>query len=154
MSTLCRDWRYLSNHLFDEDGRIILIWKDPTNVCILSQSIQMIICEVDFPNFPPIIYSAIYASNLSEERTGLWVELLNVHTALALDTKPWMIGGEFNQILNSYEHSSFCHSSHSYQMYQFRESLFQLGVFDLRFYGPVHTWTNNRDATHVAKKLC
>ncbi|CDY43069.1 BnaCnng10750D [Brassica napus] len=101
-----------------------LALTDPTNVCILSQSIQMIICEVDFPNFPPIIYSAIYASNLSEKRTDLWVELLNVHTALALDTKHWMIGGEFNQILNSYEHSSFCHSSHSYQMYQFRESLF------------------------------
>ncbi|KAJ4906795.1 Uncharacterized protein Rs2_10453 [Raphanus sativus] len=144
---------YLSNHSSDEDGRIVLIWKDPAKVTVISQSRQMITCELQLPNCQPIIYSAIYASNLSEERTDLWVELLNQHSALALDTKPWMIGGDFNQILRHYEHSSFCHMRHSSQMFQFRDSLLQLGVFDLRYYGPVHTWTNKCDTAPVAKKL-
>ncbi|KAG5404180.1 hypothetical protein IGI04_010299 [Brassica rapa subsp. trilocularis] len=38
-------------------------------------------------------------------------------------------------------------------MFQFRDVLTQLGVFDLRYYGPVHTWTNKRDLTPVVKKL-
>ncbi|XP_056857638.1 uncharacterized protein LOC130506964, partial [Raphanus sativus] len=148
-----RDWHYLSNHLSDEDGRIVLIWKDPAKVTMISQSRQMITCELRLPNCAPIIYSAIYASNIMEERTDLLVELLNLNSTHGLDSRPWMIGGDFNQILHSHEHSSFSHSRHASPMFQFRDCLLQLGVFDLRYYGPVHTWTNKRDVTHVAKKL-
>ncbi|WZZ64410.1 hypothetical protein YC2023_075780 [Brassica napus] len=109
----------------------------------------MITCEIELPNCTPIIYSAIYASNTIEERTDLWVELLNLHSAHDLDTRPWMVGGDFNQILHPYEHSSFCHSTHFLQMFQFRDSLLQMGVFDLRFYGPVHTWTNKCDGPQL-----
>lgn len=153
MTSLCRDWHYLSNHLSDDDGRIVIIWKDPAKVRMISQSKQMITCEVQLPNYPVFTYSAIYASNLSDERTDLWVELLNTHSALSLDSQPWMIGGDFNQILHGHDHSSFCHSTHSSLMYQFRDCLLQLGVFDLRYYGPLHTWTNKQDNTPVAKKL-
>ena len=64
-----------------------------------------------------------------------------------------MIGGDFNQIHLPYEHSAFNHLTHSSQMYQFRDALSQMSVFDLRFQGPVHTWTNKRDIDPVAKKL-
>ncbi|CAG7900461.1 unnamed protein product, partial [Brassica rapa] len=128
MSTLCKDWHYLSNHQSDEDGRIVVIWKDPAKVKVISQSRQMITCELELPNCAPIIYIAIYASNLSEERNDMW-------------------------ILYHHEHSAFSHSRHSPQMFQFRDCLLQMGVFDLRYYGPVHTWTNKCDAAPVAKKL-
>ncbi|CAN6929758.1 unnamed protein product, partial [Brassica oleracea] len=127
--------------------------EDPAKVTLLAQSRQMIKCEVELPNYPLFTYSAIYASNLSEERADLWVELLNTQATLSLDSKPWMIGGDFNQILHSHEHSTFCHSVHSSRMFEFRDILLQLGVNDLRYYGPVHTRTNNRDIAHVAKKL-
>ena len=88
MNSVCRGWHYTSNHLSDEDGHIVLIWKDPTKVCVLSQSRQTITCELQLPNCSPIIYTAIYASNLSEERNNLWVELLNLHTTYDLASTP------------------------------------------------------------------
>lgn len=139
MSSVCRGWHYTSNHLSDEDGRIILIWKDPAKVRILLQSHQVVTCELILPNCLPIIYTAIYASNLSDERNDLWVEFLNLHTTFGLDSKPWIIGGDFNQILYSSDHSAFNHNKHSTRMFQFRDCLYQLGVFDLIYQGPNDT---------------
>lgn len=148
ISSLCRGWHYSSNHLSDADGRIVLIWKDPVKVQIISQSRQMLTCQLKLPNCAPITYSAIYASNEVEERSNLWVELINLHTSLSLDSTPWMIGGDFNQILYPHDHLAFNHLTHASQMYQF-----QMSIYDLRFQGPVHTWSNKRDIMPVAKKL-
>nr|VDD63235.1 unnamed protein product [Brassica oleracea] len=126
---------------------------DPAKVRVISQSRQMVTCELELPNCFPLIYSAIYASNLTEERTDLWAELLDLQSAHGLHSRPWMIGGDFNQILHSHDHSSFCHSRHASQMFQFRDCLFQMGIFDLLFYGPSHTWTNKCEVSPVAKKL-
>lgn len=68
MLSICRGWQYASNHASDADGRIILIWKDPVKVQLISQSRQMLTCVVSLPQCPPITYTAIYASNLSDER--------------------------------------------------------------------------------------
>ena len=153
MSNLCRGWSVSTNHSSDDDGRIILIWRDPVKVVTLAQSRQMMTCEITIPNSLPIVYTAIYASNLGEERTDLWVELMNLHTSLMLDTKPWMIGGDFNQILFSCEHSLNIDNHSPSQMYGFRDCLLQLGAFDLRFQGPLFTWSNKQPDQPIAKKL-
>lgn len=38
-------------------------------------------------------------------------------------------------------------------MVDFRNCLIQIGMFDLRFRGPFHTWTNNRHAGPITDKL-
>lgn len=67
MSKLCNDWNYCSNHHSDEDGRIILIWKNHASVRVLCQSRQSLTCEISIPSCPSICYTVIYASNDAPE---------------------------------------------------------------------------------------
>ena len=153
MSILCNTWNYISNHSSDEDGRIILIWKDPLKLQIVHQSSQSMTVTLSLPNQDSIYYTAVYASNLSDERVDLWAELLHLQATLDMDNNQWMIGGDFNQILHPHEHSSPSVVVHDSLMYQFQDCLLQCGVFDLRFNGPSHSWSNKQPVKPVGKKL-
>lgn len=153
ISNLCTGLSYSSNHLSDEDGRIILIWRDSIKVQVLNQYRQCITCKLDFPHQPPVIYSTIYASNFSAERVDLWAELIQLHSDLDLDNHNWIIGGDLNRIIHPCEHSSPHVVVPDGLMYQLQDCFLQMGVFDLRYIGPCHTWTNNQPDTPIAKKL-
>ncbi|CAH2065216.1 unnamed protein product [Thlaspi arvense] len=105
MSTTCQGWNFTSNQDSDEDGRIILIWKDTVDVTIKLLTRQSITCEVKLPYGDQFYYTAIYASNLTEERSNLWVKLLDAFQYLKLDMYPWLVGGDLNQIVHPIEHS-------------------------------------------------
>lgn len=153
ISLLCPGWNHFSNHLSDPDGRIILIWRDPLKVRILRQSRQCITCVITLPNQPALYYSAVYASNLSEDRSDLWVELLQTHSDYDLHNNCWIVGGDLNQIMYHYEHSSreVCYADSL--MYELQNCLSQAGLFDLRYLGTCHTWTNKQPTDPIAKKL-
>lgn len=38
MSSLCNGWQFTSNHASDDDGRIIIIWKNPASVRVIDQT--------------------------------------------------------------------------------------------------------------------
>ncbi|KAL0877801.1 hypothetical protein Bca101_027507 [Brassica carinata] len=153
MSKLCPGWNFTSNHLSDADGRIILIWKHPMTLQVVTQSSQSITCTLQLPNSAPFYYTAVYASNLTVDRSDLWAELLNLHDSLDLQNYGWIVGGDFNQILFPTEHSSHSVNAPDVQMYQFQDCLLQAGLFDLRYNGPCHTWKNNQPDMPIAKKL-
>ena len=153
LANLCPGWCFSSNHLSDHDGRIILIWRDTIKVQVLQQSSQCITCKLQFPNKPPIFYTTIYASNLSDDRVDLWAELIQMQTDLDLDSHSWILGGDLNQIAHPSEHSSPHVIVPDGLMYQLQDCLMHLGVFDLRYIGPCHTWTNSQSETPIAKKL-
>lgn len=117
MSKLCRGWNYTSNHSMDDDGRIIILWKDSVAVRVL------------------------------------WVELLNTCQTFSLDTVPWMMGGDFNQIVHPSEHSNDDVNSMTSRMVELKDCMTQMGLYDLRYQGPVFTWTNKQPESPVAKKL-
>ncbi|KAF3547701.1 hypothetical protein DY000_02004943 [Brassica cretica] len=60
----------------DEDGRILIIWKDPMKVRVVHQSSQSLTCLLELPNKDPFYYTAVYASNLCANRADLWAELI------------------------------------------------------------------------------
>ncbi|KAF3560193.1 hypothetical protein F2Q69_00016920 [Brassica cretica] len=153
MSKACRGWNYCSNHNSDADGRIVLIWKPPADVRMISQSKQTITCEVSISTSYKFIFTTIYASNDNEDRQDLWVDLFNNHQSLALDFGPWILGGDLNQIIHPAEHSSPSINSLTPQMSSLRNVLTQLGVFDLRYLGPLFTWTNKSPYVLIAEKL-
>nr|VDD11040.1 unnamed protein product [Brassica oleracea] len=128
MAKLCFGWNYASNHQSDEDGRIILIWKAPAVVNVLHQSRQSLTCEVILPLCPPFCYTMIYASNISAERSDLWIVDHREHSLAHIDTT-------------------------TSPMSDFRDCLDQLGVFDLRYQGPTFSWSNHQPTMPIAKKL-
>lgn len=96
--------------------------------------------------------TAIYASNLAEDRADLWVDLLNVQQLLQLDVNPWVVGGDFNQIHHFAEHSNPLVNHIDPPMTDFRNTLTQLSLFDLRYSGPCFTWSNKSPTNPIAKK--
>ncbi|KAG5415797.1 hypothetical protein IGI04_003364, partial [Brassica rapa subsp. trilocularis] len=100
-----------------------------------------------------ILYSAIYAANTSEERIDLWAELLQIHSDFDMENNCWIVGGDMNQILYPSEHSHPNVSTPSNLMYQLQDCFLQAGLFDLRYLGPCHTWSNNCPTDPIAKKL-
>ncbi|KAF3493327.1 hypothetical protein DY000_02054552 [Brassica cretica] len=153
MNNICSGWNYVSNHASDDDGRVILIWKDPLNLQVIHQSRQSLTCILTIPNKYHIYYSAVYASNLAEDRLELWAELIHLHSTFDLQNKAWFVGGDFNQIVHASEHSSDAVVSQDHQMYMMQDCLLQTGLFDLRFNGPSQTWKNNQLPLPIAKKL-
>lgn len=67
--------------------------------------------------------------------------------------QPWVIGGDFNQTLHPFEHSQPGINHLTKEMLEFRDCLIQIEMFDLRFWGPFHTWTNNRPPGPITEKL-
>lgn len=153
MSKICRGWNFYSNHSSDPDGRIILIWKSPLAVNIIRETSQGITCEVLIGPLQKFTLTACYAANTSPERCDLLVELLDIQQQLSMDSTPWVVGGDFNQIIHFSEHSLPSVDCFDPPMIEFRDTLSQLGLFDLRFIGPLHTWSNKNPFFPIAKKL-
>ncbi|XP_039001171.1 uncharacterized protein LOC120127313 [Hibiscus syriacus] len=68
---------------------------------------------------------------------------------------PWVLGGDFNVILNSNEssNSSFLGPFLSSDMKEFQDALFDLNLCDHPFFGPTFTWSNKHQDSYLARKL-
>lgn len=153
MAVICPGWSFASNHSDDDDGRIILFWKAPTVISILHSSRQSITFKVTIPDIPSFTVTAVYAANTAEERKLMWDSLSHVFSAFSLHSSPWIIGGDFNEIFHCAEHSSPAFNSITPQMVEFNSVIQNLEVRDLRYYGPLFTWTNKQPDNPIAKKL-
>ena len=153
MNSVCPQWSFVSNHSEDDDGRIIMFWKALAALSLLHKSRQEITCEVVYPGLPTFTMSAIYADNTVDEKKILWDTLLDVKASLSLHNSPWIIGGDFNEIIHCAEHSSPAFNNITPQMIEFKDCIDELEVRDLRFHGPPFTWSNKQSSDPISKKL-
>lgn len=124
MSKICRSWNYVSNHASDDDRRIIINWKDPLKVQIVKQGRQALTCTITLP-----------------QHLRSWYQKLD----------DWRWFQPNSPLFRALSLSSV--AVHDGLMYQFHDCLLQCGVFDLRFNGLYHSWTNNRLSNPIWKKL-
>ncbi|EOY02245.1 Uncharacterized protein TCM_016772 [Theobroma cacao] len=90
-------------------------------------------------------WNSLNASKPMEERLELW----NCLRSISWDMQgPWMVGGDFNSILNSTE---WLHGAqpHSGSMEDFATMLLDCGLLDASYEGNNFTWTNN----HMFQRL-
>lgn len=52
-------------------------------------------------------YSFVYAENLAEDKREVWSDIKAHHDSPMFRNKQWLIMGDFNEILDGEEHSSY-----------------------------------------------
>lgn len=153
LSAIGRDWKLIDNYLHSDLGKIWILYKEPTKVRVLFVDLQSITCEIVLEGGIEFFYTAIYASNDEVQRLDLWTSLRDTSASFGLQGKPWIINGDFNEILHPDETSNENIIRTTRPMRCFGDCLSDLGLFDMPWSGPRFTWQNNRPAGPVGKKL-
>lgn len=118
------------------------------------KSDQLITCSVSMQNEEEFFCTFIYASNGAEERKVLWNDLRDHHSSPMFRNKPWLLMGDFNEILEGEEISGFADLSRPpRRMRDFQELVLHCSLSDMDYQGPLHTWCNKREAGVICKKL-
>lgn len=115
----------------------------------------MITVEITWPSTPQSCFfvSVVYASNDPTDRSALWKDILTLSASHALDSKPWMIVGDFNQIRDPSEHSQPPTLNMDKRIREFNQCLSDANLDDLNYRGTTYTWWNKRKRSPLAKKL-
>ena len=128
-------------------GGLWLLWNaDRVEVEALARTEQEIHIEVKVQSSNlSWIFSAIYASPRSEERSILWDNLAKV---AELHKLPWVMAGDFNEPLVDGDKFGGRGVSINRSL-AFKDCLDKCSMVDLGFSGPRYTWTNKRDFSNL-----
>lgn len=147
-------WSFDDNYGFSDLGKIWVLWHHSVKVVVVSKSLQMITCEVLFPDCQEwFVVSIVYAANEEPPRRDLWSELVSLSTSPAVKDKAWIVMGDFNQTLDPSEHSHPPSLNVDRHMRDFRDCLAAAELSDMVFRGNTFTWWNKSKTRPVAKKL-
>lgn len=155
LSRVFRDWDYMSNYEHHSLGRLWVVWRSSVRMSPVYKSDQMITCSVLKPGDTEEFFcSFIYAQNTVEERRSLWDDIKNHHDAAMFRNKRWILMGDYNEILDSGEHSDYANLSRSpVGMREFQEVVAHCRLTDMGYQGPLLTWCNKREEGLICKKL-
>ncbi|XP_010549577.1 PREDICTED: uncharacterized protein LOC104820715 [Tarenaya hassleriana] len=148
-------WSIISNYSSAILGRILIAWDPALSVVVYSSTAQIITCGVyELSSGRYVTISFVYGRNTSIERRELWDEISQIACNSLVEHNPWLLLGDFNQILQPADHFSdkYPFNPHS-GMYDFQNCLGTSGLFDLNGRGEHFTWSNNNSDSLILRKL-
>ncbi|VVB02043.1 unnamed protein product [Arabis nemorensis] len=165
------DYRPLMGVLFEthikkESGstfinRLLPNWRSEDNfianesVVTYHKSDRMIVCGVFVPQLQHYFtVSFIYAFNCHIKCRLLWQELADLRDSSPTSSRPWILVGDFNQILSQHEHSSIPQTlAPTNGMQEMRSCFEYLDIQDISARGALYTWKNNCHENPTLRKL-
>lgn len=154
LSTTFGDWSSITNYEYSRGGRIWLLWRESVRVTPVYKTNQMITVMVEIEGEACFFCTCVYASNQVEERKELWADLIHLHESPLFKDKAWMVLGDFNEILEGDESSSFDSGGRiSGGMREFQSVVLRCRLTDMAYQGSKFTWCNKREEGLICKKL-
>ncbi|XP_073291073.1 uncharacterized protein [Primulina huaijiensis] len=123
-----------------KSGGLVLLWKEPYEINICSYSIGHIDCIVKIDQLE-WRFTGFYGNPKIFDRNLSWKLLWRLHSIPELKLLPWLVGGDFNEILSESEKVGGC-SRPLQQMRDFRNTLSDCKLCDLKVIGDPFTWCN------------
>ena len=129
-------WRMADNFSHHPNGRILVIWKeDLVHMDIIQTTDQVIHCLATCKSSDIAFYiSFVCAFNTAVGRRPLWYNL----SRFSYSQNPWILLGDFNNVLNIEERINGQPVS-MYEIREFKECCYNLGLSDTRSTGVFHT---------------
>ncbi|KAL6536656.1 hypothetical protein OROMI_026237 [Orobanche minor] len=119
----------VSNHIW-------LFTETDTKIQILKNTEQMLHVEVNCSSIPTMFFlTVVYGRHTKIQRRDLWDDLLSV----SQNQVPWMVGGDFNIILQPEEKKGGAGPIQS-DMEEFSDCLLNCNLSDVGFAGTPFTW--------------
>lgn len=155
LASICPGWRFDTNHSFADNGRILVIWDPEISVITFKKTAQFMLCGVHIPETNSSFCVAfVYAFNLETQRRELWGDISAICRGSPASFRPWLLLGDFNQILSASEHYSLSPSTLPLSgMGEFRECLEDNELDDIPSRGVFYTWSNHNPDNPTLRKL-
>lgn len=148
--TRCRWWRtvlgfdgFFMVNAAGRSGGLLMLWKDPCSVHVLSFSKGHIDCKVLLDE-SVFRFTGFYGDPDPRERHFSWSLLRRLANIGELAGLPWIVGGDFNEIVSQGEKKGGRRRRRS-QMETFSQTLEDCNLKDYFATNSSFTWHNNRD---------
>ncbi|KAF8048677.1 hypothetical protein N665_2441s0005 [Sinapis alba] len=154
ISTVFPNWSAISNYEHKRLGRLWVVWSPEVRITPCFKSSQMITCSVLLQGMTEeFMCSFIYASNSADERRELWNDLKDHQNTPLFKNKPWMVVGDYNEILDMEEYVGSAPPAVTMGMREFQDMARHCSFIDMKAHGPQLTWSNKRKDGLIQKKL-
>ncbi|KAJ9536546.1 hypothetical protein OSB04_un000298 [Centaurea solstitialis] len=149
-----RRWAWVSNQAQSNHGtRIIVAWdQSVVDVMVLESHNQFMHCQIKFRDSQDIfLVSFVYGANRGLDRRALWSGLRQFQVLMG--DRPWLAVGDFNCML--FPHDALGGASRrNSDMVDFAAFVEDVDLFDIRFSGIHHTWSQKpKDESGLLRKL-
>ncbi|KAA3472190.1 reverse transcriptase [Gossypium australe] len=132
-------------------GGLCLAWKDDIDVTLRSFSKwHLDVMVKDEGNHEEWRFTGLYGSPYLRDQNVVW----NLLKRLSKEGNfPWLVAGDFNEILYSFEKKGGLPRDHK-RMEVFRETLGACNLMDIGFFGAWYTWEKgNLPETNIRERL-